>query len=79
MRLTISPLETLFWALALLAESDGQPPGAGVALLTAVPLGDHALTLPLPLQPFALGPLWLYATAGVGHRWALQPATGPTQ
>ena len=56
-----------------------QPPGAGVALLTAVPPGDRALTLPQPLQPFALGPLWLYATAGVGHRWALQPATGPTQ
>ena len=78
-RLIVSPPEDLYWALALLAESNGQPPGAGVALLTAVPPGDRALTLPQPLQPFALGPLWLYATAGVGHRWALQPATGPTQ
>ena len=69
MRLTISPPKTLFWALALLAESDGQPPGAGVALLTAVPPGDHALTLPLPLQPFAPGQLWLYATEEVGG-WA---------
>ena len=78
-RLIVSPPETLYWALALLAEFDGQPLGAGVALLTAVPPGDRALTLPLPLQPFALGPLWLFATAGVGHRRALQPATGPTQ
>ena len=39
-RLIVSPPETLYWAIALLAESDGQPPGAGVALLTAVPPGD---------------------------------------
>ena len=78
-RLILSPPEALYWAIALLAESDGQPPGAGVALLTAVPPGDRALTLPVPLQPYALGPLWLFASAGVGHRWALQPATEPTQ
>ena len=78
-RLIVSPPETLYWAIALLAESGEQPPGAGVALLTAVPPGDQALTLPLPLLPYALGPLWLFASAGVGNRWALQPAPEPTQ
>ena len=72
----------LFWAVAVEALPPldiGRAPQAGVALLTAVPPGDQALTLPLPLQPYALGPPWLFASAGVGHRWALQPAPEPTQ
>ena len=44
--------------------------GGGIAV---VPQGDVALALPRPMTPFVMNTLWLYASAGVAHQWALTP------
>ena len=64
--LLIAGSNHLTWALNRIAQVPAAAPAGGFALLTDAASGSPALLLPVPIQVYQLGPLWLLTD------WALR-------